>query len=367
MRGEFGYWVFEGDWQPAQRPSWNYRAEDGGGIVMDMFPHWNYLLENLFGSVRSVYARAVTHIPTRVDEAGAPYPATADDAAYAVFELDGGVIAQLNSSWAVRVDRKELLEFQVDGTHGSAVAGLFGCRIQPRNATPKPVWNPDLADTHDYDRDWMEVPDNDEFENGFKTQWEQFIRHVVEDAPHGYDLLAGARGRAAGRGRAGQLAHRQPDRTARARPTRVRRPDREPTAPEFAPAGPVARAVDTTGRAGPLGVVGTARLPPPRRAAAHPRRLRGRARGAAGGGGERARRAGRHRLGRHAGVPAPPLVVGTRRRRCDGHRPAQHGPGRRGDPRADLTERGRGALGRRRAGGRREHRPRADEVISLPR
>jgi predicted dehydrogenase len=194
VRGEFGYWVFEGDWQPAQRPSWNYRAEDGGGIVVDMFPHWSYVLENLFGRVESVYARAVTHIPTRVDEAGRPYPATADDAAYAIFELAGGVMAQMNSSWTVRVNRKELVEFQVDGTHGSAVAGLFGCRIQPRNATPKPVWNPDLADEHDYHRDWMEVPDNDVFENGFKSQWEQFIRHVVEDADHKFDLLAGARG-----------------------------------------------------------------------------------------------------------------------------------------------------------------------------
>jgi predicted dehydrogenase len=194
VRGEFGYWVFEGDWQPAQRPSWNYRAEDGGGIVVDMFPHWSYVLENLFGRVESVYARAVTHIPTRVDEAGQPYTATADDAAYAVFELAGGVVAQLNSSWTVRVDRKELVEFQVDGTHGSAVAGLFGCRIQPRNATPKPVWNPDLADEHDYLRDWMEVPDNDVYENGFKTQWEQFIRYVVGDAGHDFDLLAGARG-----------------------------------------------------------------------------------------------------------------------------------------------------------------------------
>jgi predicted dehydrogenase len=194
VRGEFGYWVFEGDWQPAQRPSWNYRAEDGGGIVVDMFPHWSYVLENLFGRVESVYARAVTHIPTRVDEAGDRYTATADDAAYAVFDLAGGVVAQLNSSWTVRVNRKELVEFQVDGTHGSAVAGLFSCRIQPRNATPKPVWNPDLADEHDYQRDWMEIPDNDVPENGFKVQWEQFIRHVVEDAPHEFDLLAGARG-----------------------------------------------------------------------------------------------------------------------------------------------------------------------------
>ena len=194
VRGEFGYWVFEGDWQPAQRPSWNYRAEDGGGITVDMFPHWNYVLENLFGRVESVYAHAVTHIPTRFDEVTGPYTATADDAVYAVFELAGGVIAQLNSSWTVRVDRKELVEFQVDGTHGSAVAGLFGCRIQPRNATPKPVWNPDLREEHDYARDWMEVPDNDAFENGFKIQWEEFIRHVVEDTPYEFGLLAGARG-----------------------------------------------------------------------------------------------------------------------------------------------------------------------------
>ncbi|WP_051899297.1 Gfo/Idh/MocA family protein [Sciscionella sediminilitoris] len=194
VRGEFGYWVFEGDLQPAQRPSWNYRAEDGGGIVVDMFPHWNYLLENLFGEIRSVYARAVTHIPTRFDETGAPYPATADDAAYAVFEFESGAIAQLNSSWAVRVNRGELVEFQVDGTHGSAVAGLFGCRIQSRDMTPYPTWNPDLAETHDYTADWSEVPDNTVFDNGFKTQWEQFIRHVVDGEPHPYDLLSGASG-----------------------------------------------------------------------------------------------------------------------------------------------------------------------------
>ena len=194
VRGEFGYWVFEGDWQAAQRPSWNYRSEDGGGIIVDMFPHWSYVLENLFGRVESVYAKTATHIPTRVDEQGNSYTATADDAAYGIFEIEGGIIAQLNSSWTVRVNRDELVEFQVDGTHGSAVVGLFGCKIQPRNGTPKPVWNPDLADSHDYDTDWLEVPTNDVFENGFKTQWEQFIRHVVEDAPHPYDFMAGARG-----------------------------------------------------------------------------------------------------------------------------------------------------------------------------
>jgi predicted dehydrogenase len=194
VRGEFGYWVFEGDWQAAQRPSWNYRAEDGGGITSDMFAHWNYVIENLFGPISSVYARAVTHIPERVDEQGKAYPATADDAAYAIFELENGAIVQMNSSWAVRVHRKELLEFQVDGTLGSAVVGLFGAEIQPRNATPKPVWNPDVADPRDYLGDWHELPENDVFENGFKTQWEQFLRHVAEDAPYSFDLLAGARG-----------------------------------------------------------------------------------------------------------------------------------------------------------------------------
>jgi predicted dehydrogenase len=194
VRGEFGYWVFEGDWQSAQRPSWNYRAEDGGGIVLDMFPHWTYLLENLFGRIQSVYAQAVTHIPERVDERGMTYPATADDAAYGVFELEGGIIAQINSSWNVRVNRDELVEFQVDGTHGSAVAGLRNCRVQHRATTPKPVWNPDLPATARFREDWHEVPDNAEFDNGFKIQWEMFIRHVVEDAPFPYDFVSGARG-----------------------------------------------------------------------------------------------------------------------------------------------------------------------------
>jgi predicted dehydrogenase len=194
VRGEFGYWVFEGDWQDAQRPSWNYRAADGGGIVLDMFCHWNYVLENLFGTVESVIARAVTHVPRRFDEQHRPYEATADDAAYAIFQLAGGVIAQVNSSWCVRVHRDELVEFQVDGTHGSAVAGLHRCVTQHRANTPRPTWNPDVITTEAFREQWQEVPDNVPPENGFKLQWEQFIRHVVEDAPHPYDFAAGARG-----------------------------------------------------------------------------------------------------------------------------------------------------------------------------
>ena len=194
VRGEFGYWVFEGDWQPAQRPSWNYRTEDGGGIIVDMFPHWNYILENLFGPVRSVYAQASTHIPERWDENGEPYPATAEDAAYGIFELDGDIVAQINSSWTVRVNRDELVEFHVDGTLGSAVVGLFGAKIQHRNATPKPVWNPDLADEHDYAADWAEVPTNDVFRNGFRQQWHEFLESYVLGTDYPFDLLAGARG-----------------------------------------------------------------------------------------------------------------------------------------------------------------------------
>ncbi|GAB2750799.1 Gfo/Idh/MocA family oxidoreductase [Salinifilum aidingensis] len=194
VRGEFGYWVFEGDLQPAQRPSWNYRAEDGGGMTADMFPHWNYVLENLFGRVEAVMAKTATHIPERWDERGQRFTATADDAAYGIFELAGGAIAQINSSWATRVHRDELVEFHVDGTHGSAVAGLHHCTAQHRNHTPKPVWNPDLVETTPFRQQWSPVPDNAEFDNGFKAQWEEFIRFLSDDGHHPYDFLAGVRG-----------------------------------------------------------------------------------------------------------------------------------------------------------------------------
>jgi predicted dehydrogenase len=194
VRLEFGYWVFEGDLIPAQRPSWNYRAEDGGGIVLDMFPHWQYVLEDVIGPIRSLYCRRTTHIPQRWDERGEPYDVTADDAAYAIVEFADGVIGSINSSWAVRVNRRELLELHVDGTHGSAVAGLRECAVQPRVATPMPVWNPDIPNPLDYPSMWGDVPDNQQFDNGFKAQWELFLRHVSERTPFPWDLLEGARG-----------------------------------------------------------------------------------------------------------------------------------------------------------------------------
>jgi len=196
VRGEFGYWVFEGDWQAAQRPSWNYKKNEGGGIILDMLCHWRYVLDNLFGEVKSVSCLGATHIPTRWDENGAKYRASADDAAYATFQLAGGVIAHFNSSWCVRVRRDDLLTLQVDGTHGSAVAGLRRCFTQSRVNTPKPVWNPDIPQPIDFlaPQSWQEVPDNVVPENAFKAQWELFLRHVAGEGSFRWNLFEGAKG-----------------------------------------------------------------------------------------------------------------------------------------------------------------------------
>ena len=194
VRGEFGYWVFEGDVQPAQRPSWNYRKADGGGIILDMLPHWRYVLDNTFGRVTAVTCRGATHIPERVDERGERYKADADDACYATFELEGGIIAQINSSWTTRVNRDDLVTFHVDGTHGSAVAGLTRCVTQHRMNTPRPVWNPDEPQTLKFIDQWSAVPDTEVFSNGFRLQWEDFIRHVLADTPWHHDLFEGAKG-----------------------------------------------------------------------------------------------------------------------------------------------------------------------------
>ena len=194
VRGEFGYWVFDGFNQPTQRPSWNYRAEDGGGIMIDMFCHWRYVIDNIFGPVARLSAIGATHIPERLDEQGERYSCTADDAAYGTFELENGIICHFNSSWAVRVRRDDLLTLQVDGTEGSAVAGLRECRVQHDAETPKPVWNPDIEQPVDFYENWMKMPTRDPADNAFKTQWELFLRHVAADEPFPWTLLEGAKG-----------------------------------------------------------------------------------------------------------------------------------------------------------------------------
>jgi len=194
VRGEFGYWVFEGDSIPAQRPSWNYRKEDDGGIIVDMLCHWRYLLDNVFGKVKAVSCLGATHIPERIDEQGKKYKCTADDAAYATFELEDGIIAQFNSSWTVRVRRDDLLTLQVDGTRGSAVAGLRECYIQHYGNTPKPVWNPDIPQPINFFDGWAKIPDQENYDNAFKVQWELFLKHIVKDDPFPWDLYEGVKG-----------------------------------------------------------------------------------------------------------------------------------------------------------------------------
>lgn len=194
VRGEFGYWVFEGDTIPAQRPSWNYRKEDDGGIILDMLCHWRYLLDNIFGKVKAVSCLGATHIDKRIDENGKPYKCTADDSAYATFELENGIIAHFNSSWAVRVRRDDLLTLQVDGTKGSAVAGLRECYIQHYGNTPKPVWNPDIPQSINFFEGWLKVPDLEAYDNAFKIQWELFLKHIVKDFPFPWNLYEGAKG-----------------------------------------------------------------------------------------------------------------------------------------------------------------------------
>jgi predicted dehydrogenase len=196
VRGEFGYWVFTGEHrdQPPQRPSWNYREQDGGGIIIDMLCHWRYVIDNIFGDIKSLSCLGATHIPERHDESGKPYAATADDACYATFELENGIVAQFNSSWDVRVRRDDLFTMQVDGTLGSAVVGLRDCKIQSLGSTPKPVWNPDVDQPIDFYEGWQEIPDSTTYDNAFKIQWELFLRHVVLDEPFRWDLMEAAKG-----------------------------------------------------------------------------------------------------------------------------------------------------------------------------
>lgn len=196
VKGDFGYWVFTGmdaD-QPAQRPSWNYRAADGGGMMIDMFCHWEYVISNLFGPIKSLVAYGNTDIPQRRAEDGQPYDATADDSAYAMFLLEDGTMCQFNSSWCTRVRRDDLLTVHVDGTKGSAVSGLREVVTQSAANTPKPVWNPDITQPINFRDGWEGVPNNIDYDNAFKIQWELFLRHVALDEPFRWTLREGAKG-----------------------------------------------------------------------------------------------------------------------------------------------------------------------------
>ncbi len=195
VKGEVGYWVFEGDTVSPQRPSWNYRKEDGGGMVIDMLCHWRYLVDNVFGPVKEVSCTTATHIAKRVDEEGKSFDCTADDAAYSTFKLEDGTIVHFNSSWCTRVRRDDLLCVQVDGTEGSAVATLRDVFMQPYGATPRAVWNPDIPQPINFYDTWIKMPEQSGgYDNAFRLQWELFLRHVVLDEPFRWSLLEGAKG-----------------------------------------------------------------------------------------------------------------------------------------------------------------------------
>lgn len=193
VRLEFGWWVFDGELYPAQRPSWNYQRAGGGGLILDMFAHWRYIFDRLLGPIAAVSCRHMTALPVRRDESGRRYNVDVEDHAFAIFELEGGALAQIASSWANRVKRHDLLQIQVDGTLGSAVAGLHRCFIQPSVATPRPFFSPEQPQSMVFDEQWQEMPDIEPFENGYRAGWELFLRHVAEGAPFPAPLLEGAK------------------------------------------------------------------------------------------------------------------------------------------------------------------------------
>src|SRR6266404_5548862 len=193
VRLDFGWWVFDGELVPAQRPSWNYRKAGGGGLILDMFAHWRYIFDRLLGPIAAVSCRHMTAVPERRDEQGRSYQVDVEDHAFAIFELAGGVLAQIGSSWANRVKRDDLLQIQVDGTLGSAVAGLHRCFVQPSVATPKPAFSPEQPQQMVFDEQWQEMPEIEPFENGYRAGWELFLQHVAEDAPFPAPLLEGAK------------------------------------------------------------------------------------------------------------------------------------------------------------------------------
>ena len=193
IRLDFGWWVFDGTPYPAQRPSWNYRKAGGGGLILDMFAHWRYIFDRLLGEIKAVSSRHITALPERRDETGNPYRVDVEDTAFAIFELAGGVLAQVSSSWTSRVKRDDLLQIQFDGTRGSAVCGLHRCFVQPLVATPKPFFDPERAQSMVFDEQWQEMPDVEPVRNGYRAGWELFLRHVAEDAPFPSPFLEGAK------------------------------------------------------------------------------------------------------------------------------------------------------------------------------
>ena len=193
FRLEFGWWVFDGIEQPSQRPSWNYRA-GGGGLILDMYPHWRYVIEAIVGPMARVASASWTATPERGDEAGRRYAVDVEDSATTLVELADGAFGTILSSWATRVRRDDLLTLQVDGTKGSALAGLHRCHVQSSAQTPAVAHFSVMKDIGaDYRAGWTEAPALPSYRNPYRTSWEHFLRHVAAGAPLPSSFAAGIR------------------------------------------------------------------------------------------------------------------------------------------------------------------------------
>ncbi|RYJ01250.1 MAG: Gfo/Idh/MocA family oxidoreductase [Acetobacteraceae bacterium] len=194
MKLEFGWWVFDGEHIPAQRTSWNYKKSTGGGLVLDMFPHWRYVIDHLFGAPTALTCHMRTAQPKRWDEQHRPYDVDVEDEARAILEFPGGVVGEIFSSWATRIRRDDMLVVTAEGTQGSAVATLQQCWTQSLANTPKPVFPVQAPQTMDFRSQWAEVPDMVPFKNSYRQAWELYLRHIAEDAPNTASLAQAARG-----------------------------------------------------------------------------------------------------------------------------------------------------------------------------
>jgi predicted dehydrogenase len=188
-----GSWIFDGVTQECQRPSWNYRRAEGGGLALDMMAHWRYMVDRLAAPVIGVSAMMSTAIPKRVDEHGQLYDVDVEDTSHALLKLAGGAVGIITNSWATRVRRDDTMVVQIDGTAGSAVAGRMRCFTQSAVNTPEAFFGGGRPANMDFIAQWQEVPDSLPVRNPFRQCWEAFLRHVGEDAPYVSTLLEGAK------------------------------------------------------------------------------------------------------------------------------------------------------------------------------
>ncbi|MFL5334274.1 MAG: Gfo/Idh/MocA family oxidoreductase [Geminicoccaceae bacterium] len=194
MKLEFGWWVFDGEVIPAQRTSWNYKQAMGGGLVLDMFPHWRYVIDHLFGAPTALTCHMRTAQPKRWDEQHRPYDVDVEDEARAILEFPDGMVGEIFSSWATRIRRDDMLVITAEGTAGSATCTLHQCWMQTLANTPKPLFPVNAPQPMDFRSQWAEVPELVPFKNSYRQAWEAFLRHVAEDAPNTASLLQAAHG-----------------------------------------------------------------------------------------------------------------------------------------------------------------------------